>query len=214
MRSTATQPKSCTFLCLSPPPFSRGAQNWWFIMLVRDLVYSLSESDFRISFSERYHVSSNSAECLYHTNFKSPSNNHLSVLLEATAIWSGMLAVLYVLRILMWPWPDPRSRSLTSWSSENCTFLRLSPPLFWRGTHNWWVITRVWDQVYSFSEPHFWIFPHLTVTWRNLAIARIHCVFSPRWPMLEACDSDLHVDRVKPCTLAAMTISPLRGFFN
>jgi len=161
MRSTATQPKSCTFLCLSPPPFSRGAQNWWFIMLVRDLVYSLSESDFRISFSERYHVSSNSAECLYHTNFKSPSNNHLSVLLEATAIWSGMLAVLYVLRILMWPWPDPRSRSLTSWSSENCTFLRLSPPLFWRGTHNWWVITRVWDQVYSFSEPHFWIFSPL-----------------------------------------------------
>jgi len=39
--------------------------------------------------------------------------------------WSGMLVVLYVLHMLMWPWPDsrPRSRSLTFWSSANCTFL-------------------------------------------------------------------------------------------
>ena len=44
----------------------------------------------------------------------------------------------------MWPWPDrrSRSRSLTFWISENCTFLRLPRPLFWRGAHNWWVITR------------------------------------------------------------------------
>jgi len=35
----------------------------------------------------------------------------LSILLEDTVTWSGTLVVLYVLRILMWPWPDSRSRS-------------------------------------------------------------------------------------------------------
>jgi len=50
--------------------------------------------------------------------------------------------------MLIWPWPDSRSplRSLTFWLSENCTFLRLSPPPFWRGDQNWWlIITTVWD---------------------------------------------------------------------
>jgi len=36
------------------------------------LVYSLSERDLRISFSESYHVSSNFAKCRYYTNFKWP----------------------------------------------------------------------------------------------------------------------------------------------
>jgi len=31
--------------------------------------------------------------------------------------------------------------------------------LFWRGAHNWWVITIVRDLVYSFSELYFWISP-------------------------------------------------------
>ena len=84
------------------------------------------------------------------------SNGHISVVLEATATWYGTLVALYVLRILMWTWSDlrSRSRSLISWSSENCTFLRLHLPLFWRGACNWWVITIVC----SFSEPDFWIF--------------------------------------------------------
>jgi len=48
--------------------------------------------------------------------------------------------------MLIWPWPDPRSRSrsLTFSISANCTFLRLSPPAFWRGAQNWWLITTVW----------------------------------------------------------------------
>ena len=84
----------------------------------------------------------------------------------------------------MWPSPDPRSRSrsLTFRSSENCTFLRLPPPLFWRGAHNWWVITI--DLVYSFWELYVWISPQWAVTWlrisRNVDITRIHCVLSPR----------------------------------
>ena len=45
---------------------------------------------------------------------------------------------------------------------------------------------------------------------RNVDITRIHCVLSPRWPRLEACDCG----RNKPCTLAAMTVSPLAGLFH
>jgi len=41
-------------------------------MIVRDLIYSSSEPDFRISFKESYHVSSNFVECRYYTNFKWP----------------------------------------------------------------------------------------------------------------------------------------------
>jgi len=38
--------------------------------------------------------------------------------------------------------PDPRSRSrsLSFWISENCTFLGVSSPPFWRGAQNWWLI--------------------------------------------------------------------------
>jgi len=36
------------------------------------MIYSLSESDFRISFHESYHESSNFAECRYFTKFKWP----------------------------------------------------------------------------------------------------------------------------------------------
>jgi len=49
----------------------------------------------------------------------------------------------------------PRSRSFRS--CENCTFLGLSPPPFWRGAQNWWLVVIVWDRDYSFSETVFWI---------------------------------------------------------
>ena len=39
---------NCTFLDLAPP-FSRGAQKWWLLVIIWDLLYSLSESDFGIS---------------------------------------------------------------------------------------------------------------------------------------------------------------------
>jgi len=64
--------ENCTFLGLSPLPFWRGAQNWWLILIVWDLIHSLSESDFRISFQESYHESSNFAKCRYFTNLKRP----------------------------------------------------------------------------------------------------------------------------------------------
>jgi len=71
-----------------------------------------------------------SCELKWNVDITRTSNGHISILLEATVTWSGMLEVLYVLRILMLPWPDPRSRSLTSCTFENCTFLRLPPLLF------------------------------------------------------------------------------------
>jgi len=59
---------SCIFLGLSPP-LSRGTQNWQMTVIVRDMVYSLSESDFRISLYESYHESSNFLACRYCTKF-------------------------------------------------------------------------------------------------------------------------------------------------
>ena len=63
---------NCTFLGLSPPPFSRERQNWWLTVILRHVIYSLSESDFRISFHESYHYNSNFAQCRYFTKFKRP----------------------------------------------------------------------------------------------------------------------------------------------
>jgi len=124
------------------------------------------------------------------------SNGHVSVLLDAMVTRSGMLGVLYVLRILIWPWPDPRwrSRSLTFRSSENCTFLCLPPPLFWRGTHNLMVdydsmgpslqLIRAWFLNFSSS------WRHVTSKFMNVDITRIHCILPLRWLRLEACDCD------------------------
>jgi len=63
---------NCTFLGLSPLPLLCGAQNWWLLVIVWDLLYSLSEPDFWISFQESYHKSSDFAECRYFTKFKWP----------------------------------------------------------------------------------------------------------------------------------------------
>jgi len=86
-----------------------------------NLFYSLSESEFWISFSES--VTSNIAE-YQNVNIIRNSKGHISLLLEATVTRFGMLIVLYVLCVLIWPWPDPRSmsRSRCFWLSENCIF--------------------------------------------------------------------------------------------
>jgi len=50
--------ENCTFLGLSCPPFSRGAENGLLVVIAWHRVYSMSEPDFRISFEESYHGSS------------------------------------------------------------------------------------------------------------------------------------------------------------
>ena len=56
-------------------------------------------------------------------------------------------------------WSKSRSRSLSFSIWENSTFIRLSPAPFWRAAQDLWLITIVWDLVYSFSEPDFGISP-------------------------------------------------------
>jgi len=36
-----------------------------------------------------------------------------------TGCWLGTLVVLHILRMLIWTWPDPRSRSRGFWTSDN-----------------------------------------------------------------------------------------------
>jgi len=76
-------------------------------MIIWDLVYSLSEPDFSISFPISYHVTSN----FTNVDITGLSRGHISVLLDPRVTWSGVLVVLYVLCMLMWPWLSPRSRS-------------------------------------------------------------------------------------------------------
>jgi len=148
--------ENCTFLGLSPPPFSRGAQNWWLVVIVWYLVYSLLSPIFELPSRKAMTGMSRFHE------IQMAIFPHVR---DATVTWSGMLEVLQVLCTLLWPWPDPRtrSRSLTFCLPKIALFY-VPPPLFWRGAHNWWVITTVWDLVYSFSEPDFWISPQLSVT--------------------------------------------------
>ena len=72
------------------------------------LVYNLSEPDFRLSFYESYHESSNFAECRYFTTFKRP---YFRIAWRYTVRSLGVLVVLQVPCMLIWPWLDPRSRS-------------------------------------------------------------------------------------------------------
>jgi len=49
------------------------------------------------------------------------SSGHISVLRDTTVRWLGVLVVLQVLCMLIWPWPDPRSGSRWRgfWTSKN-----------------------------------------------------------------------------------------------
>jgi len=118
----------------------------------------------------------------------------------------------------VWPRPDLRSRSRGFRSSKNCSVLRLSPLPFWCAAQNWWLITTVWDLVYSYSDLDFWIYlpvgGHVTskfVKW-NVHITGIHWVLSPHCLQLSWWLS-LQVGHNKPWMLAAMTVSPLVGLF-
>ena len=87
------------------------------MVIVWDLFYSLSESDFRISLYESYDDSSNFAECQYFTRFKWPY-------FGIAWCFSHMVvhaASLHVLCMLIWPWSHPRStsRSRGFWASNN-----------------------------------------------------------------------------------------------
>ena len=116
-----------------------------------------------------------------------------------------------------WPRPDLRSRWGSFWSSESCTFLGLYPPPFSRGAQNWRLAMIVWDvqglQLFGAR------FLAVTVSWRSrdfevremLISSEATGFLSPRCLRLKSLWLWLQVGRNKPCTLAAMTVSPLPG---
>jgi len=125
------------------------------------------------------------------------SKGHISILLEAMSHMAGFAGspICTVHADMTLPWQKPRSRSESFWSTENRTILRLSPPPFWHGAQNWWLIMVVsLDLVYTFWKPDFLISPQLAVTWLrcswNVDNTRIHWVLSRRCLRLEACDCD------------------------
>jgi len=67
---------NCTFLALFPLPFSRGAQNWWLLVIVWDLAYSLLSPIFEFPFRKAIttvHTSRN-------VDISQNSNSHILVL--------------------------------------------------------------------------------------------------------------------------------------
>jgi len=130
------------------------------------------------------------------------SNGHISVLLGATVTWS-----VYVLYMLMWPWPDPKV-TVTDFLNffANC-ILAWSSKLM--------VDYDSMSLVYSYSKPNFWISPpvggHMTSKFvkcwyhRNpLGFVSALAAARSLWLWLQVC-------RNTPYTL--MTISPLVGLF-
>jgi len=115
--------------------------------------------------------------------------------------------------------PRSRSRSLGFWSSDNCTFLGLSPPPFWHGAQNWWFIMIMWNLlvVCSLSEPDFLI--SFSVSYHatsNFDITDFQRVIFPYCLRLEShrrvC-SGSRMCIVQGQGHAAMTVSPLTGLF-
>jgi len=120
-------------------------------------------------------MGSNFAQCRHYTNFKWPyfrtAGGHYRHMVghAASPICIADTNVTFTSSKV-------KINSLTFWSFENCTFLRLLPTLFSGGAHDWWVITIVWDIVTTFRSHISEFLPHLVVTWlrtsRNVDITR------------------------------------------
>jgi len=94
-----------------PDPRSRPRSIWTSTIAHN----SFSETDFRISFYESYHDSSNFPECRYFTKFKWPyfgSAWHHSQMVGHVGSPTGIVHANMT-------WPDPRSRSRGFWTSDN-----------------------------------------------------------------------------------------------
>jgi len=113
-----------------------------------DLVYSLSELSF---FKLSHRVTSNFSEFL---------KGHISLLLETTATWLGMLVVVYVLCMQMWSWHNPRSRSRGDGHQPPSGAFITSAPA-WQGVMFWpvFVCLCVWIFRPEKSWLNFWSQP-------------------------------------------------------
>jgi len=70
------------------------------MVIVWDLIYSLSEPDYRISFYKSYDDSSNFAECRYFTKFKWP---HISVLRDHMVGYAGSPTCIVYVNVALIP---------------------------------------------------------------------------------------------------------------
>jgi len=84
----------CMLIWPWPDPRSR-LRSIWTSTIAHN---SFPETDFRISFYESYHDSSN----FLNVDISQNSNGHISVARDATVRWLGMLVVIQVLCMLIW----------------------------------------------------------------------------------------------------------------
>jgi len=151
-----------------------------------------------------HHITANSHR--YHTNFKWPYFRTAGGYGHMVGHAGSPICIAHT-------WPDPTSRSLIFWSSENWIFLYLPLLLFWCGTHNWWVMMIVWDLVYSFLEPDFWISPPVSSKFAKCWYHQNPLCFISALADARSLWLWLQVGYNNLCMLAAMTVSPLQGFF-
>ena len=82
-------------------------------------------------------------ECRYYTNFKWPYFRTAGGYGHMVGHTGSSIHIAHTDVTLTWS----KVKVTDLLSFRKVHFLRLLPPLFWRGAHNWWVTTVVWDLV-------------------------------------------------------------------
>jgi len=147
------------------------------------------------------------------------SNGHISVLLEATITRSGILVVLYVLRMLIWPCLIQGQGHWLSQFPQIALFYVYLLRHFGveLKTDGCLRVTTVCDLVYSYLEPDFWMYPllgsHATSKFVKCCHHQNPLGFISALPAARSLWLWLQVGHNKPWSLATMTVSPLVGRF-
>jgi len=125
-------------------------------MTIWDLVYSLSEPNFWLSFSVSYHMTSNFAECRYYRTFPIACIVHADLTLTRSKIKVKV----------MWPWPPAPFRGF---------FLSIyvfSNHLIGRGQKSVWCVSVcmcVWTITFGQNNP----WPRYLACWFNLTLSML-----------------------------------------
>jgi len=127
-------------------------------MIVRDVLYSLSEPDFRISFQESYHVSWNFAECRYCTNFKWPYFRTAGCYGHAVGHAGSHISIAHTDMTLTWPKVKVKLTDLLLFRKLDSSTSNSSAVLAWRSQ---FIVDydSMRPTLYNFLEPDFWISP-------------------------------------------------------
>jgi len=154
-------------------------------------------------------VSSNFAECWYHTNFKWPYFHTAGGYGHKVGESGSPVCIVHIDVSLTWSKvkvkvTDLKFRKLHCSTSTSSAMHR---------DHNWRVNTILWDLVYSFSEPDFLISSpvggHVTSKFAKCWYHQKSLCFISALTDARNLWLRLHVGRNEPCMLAAMTVSQL-----